>query len=137
MKYLIDTNICIYLIKRKPPEVIQKLKRLHMDTIGISAITVSELEYGIEKSAHTEQNRIALLEFLVPFTILDYDQEASSEYGRIRTALEKKGKPIGAMDLLIAAHAKSKGLILVTNNEKEFKRVEGLQVENWVKSNKK
>ena len=137
MKYLIDTNICIYLIKQKPPEVVKKLKHMHMDTIAISAITVSELEYGIEKSGHTEQNRIALLEFLVPFTILDYDQEASSEYGRIRTALEKKGKPIGAMDLLIAAHAKSKGLILVTNNEREFERVEGLKVENWVKANKK
>ena len=132
MKYLIDTNICIYLIKKKPPEVIKKLRKMKVDTVGISAITVSELEYGIEKSSYPDRNRIALLEFLVPFTILEYDQSASMEYGRIRVGLEKKGKMIGAMDLLIAAHAKSKGLILVTNNEKEFKRVKGLKVENWV-----
>ena len=92
MKYMIDTNICIYIIKKKPPEVLKKLKRIHVDTIGISAITVSELEYGVEKSAYPERNRIALLEFLIPFAILDYDQAASEEYGRIRAALDKKGR---------------------------------------------
>lgn len=133
MKYMIDTNICIYIIKKKPPQVLKKLRRMHVDTIGISAVTVSELEYGVEKSEYPKKNRIALLEFLVPFEILDYDQAASREYGRIRAALERKGRPVGAMDLLIAAHARSQGLILVTNNEKEFKHVEGLKVENWVK----
>lgn len=133
MKYLLDTNTCIYLIKRKPIQVIRKMMKMKIEDIGISTITLSELQYGIEKSRFPEQNQIALLEFLIPFGILDFDQKASSEYGRIRAVLEKKGKPIGPLDMLIAAAAISQKLVLVTNNVKEFKRIEGLMVENWVK----
>ncbi len=102
------------------------------EDIGISTITLSELQYGIEKSRFPEQNLIALLEFLIPFGILEFDQKASKEYGRIRTELERKGKPIEPMDLLIAAVARSQRLVLVTNNVKEFGRIEDLMIENWV-----
>jgi len=132
MKYLLDTNACIYLIKRKPAHVIRKMMKMKTDEIGISTITLSELQYGIEKSDFPEKNQMALLEFLIPFGILDFDQKAAGMYGRIRSTLEKKGKPIGSMDMLIAAVAKSVRLILVTNNVKEFMRIEGLMIENWV-----
>ena len=132
MKYLLDTNTCIYLIKRKPAQVIRKMMKMKTDEIGISTITLSELQYGIEKSNFPEKNQMALLEFLIPFGILDFDQKAAGMYGRIRSTLEKKGKPIGSMDMLIAAVAKSERLILVTNNVKEFMRIEGLMIENWV-----
>jgi tRNA(fMet)-specific endonuclease VapC len=133
MKYLLDTNICIYIIKKKPPAVLKKVKSKHPGQIAISTITLAELEYGIARSRYPDRNRIALLEFLLPFTILDFDQAASAQYGHIRSLLQSRGKPIGPMDLLLAAQAKSHGLVLVTNNEKEFKRVEGLQVENWTR----
>lgn len=133
MKYLLDTNICIYLIKKKPEKLIRKIKKFKIEELCISAITVSELEYGIQKSKYPERNKIALIEFLIPFQILEYDLSAAEEYGRIRKELEQRGKIIGPMDLLIAAHAKSKGLIIVTNNEKEFGRVDGLSVENWTR----
>ena len=106
--------------------------KMKTDEIGISTITLSELQYGIEKSKFPEKNQMALLEFLIPFGILDFDQKAAGVYGRIRSTLEKKGKPIGSMDMLIAAVAKSERLILVTNNVKEFMRIEGLMIENWV-----
>lgn len=133
MKYLLDTNICIYLIKKKPEKLIRKIKKFKIEELCISAITISELEYGIQKSKYPERNKIALIEFLIPFQILEYDLSAAEEYGRIRKELEQRGKIIGPMDLLIAAHAKSKGLIIVTNNEKEFGRVDGLSVENWTR----
>jgi tRNA(fMet)-specific endonuclease VapC len=132
MKYLLDTNTCIYLIKRKPAQVIRKMMKMKTEEIGVSTITLSELQYGIEKSNFPEKNQMALLEFLIPFGILDFDQKAAGMYGRIRSTLEKKGKPIGSMDMLIAAVAKSERLILVTNNVKEFMRIEGLMIENWV-----
>ena len=134
MKYLLDTNICIYLINKKPPEVINKLSKTDINDVGISSITLSELEYGIEKSSNPNNNRIALIEFLSVIEIYKYDDLAAKEYGVIRADLEKKGLIIGSLDILIAAHAKSMELILVTNNESEFKRVKGLLVENWVKS---
>ena len=98
----------------------------------MSTITIAELEYGVYRSQNTDQNRIALLEFLVPLAILDFDQSAAAVYGSIRASLESRGTPIGPMDLLIAAQAMSQGLILVTNNEREFGRVEGLGIENWI-----
>jgi len=131
MKYLMDTNICIYLIKKKPLKVLEKLNQIPLTEVGISAITLSELEYGVEKSSFPEQNRIALLEFLSIFNIYDYNETAALEYGIIRSHLERKGLLIGSLDLLIAAHAKSLNLILVTNNVKEFKRVPALKTENW------
>ncbi len=132
MRCMLDTNICIYLIKKKPPGVLKKLAEHKISEVGISAITVAELEYGVEKSAQTDKNRDALAEFLAPFEIMPFDERASLEYGRIRAHLERKGTLIGSMDMLIAAHAQSLGVTLVTNNAKEFKRMPHLQVENWV-----
>jgi tRNA(fMet)-specific endonuclease VapC len=137
MNYLLDTNICIYIINKKPSAVLSTvLKRVQSKRLGqiaISTITLAELEYGVVRSRYPDRNRTALLVFLVPLAILDFDQAAAAEYGRIRSLLESKKEPIGPMDLLLAAQAKSHDLVLVTNNEKEFRRVEGLRVENWAR----
>ena len=132
MNFLIDTNICIYIMNNRPQVVIQKFKSFDVGNIGISSITVSELQYGVCKSKHQKQNLQRLEEFLIPFEILPYDENASKYYGKIRTQLERQGNVIGPLDLLIAAHALSNNLILITNNEKEFKRIKSLKVENWV-----
>ena len=133
MNFLLDTNICIYIIKKKPLQAIEKLISHNVSELSISSITLSELEYGIEKSKSPEKNRIALNEFLAPFEILSFNNAAALHYGKIRAKLEKKGKVIGPLDLLIAAHCLSLDYILVTNNEKEFCRVPKLKVQNWVK----
>lgn len=133
IKYMIDTNICIYIMNKRPMALIRKFKQFAVGEIGASTITVSELEYGASKSGNPDLNRQRVQEFLLPFDILPYDEVAADSYGDIRFRLEQRGEPIGPLDLLIAAHALSRGLILVTNNEKEFRRVEGLVVENWVK----
>jgi len=134
MKYLFDTNICIFLINKKFKYLMDRVEKLGIEKIGISSITVAELEYGIAKSdsAHKEENRIALLEFLLPFKFIDFDQNDAYEYGRIRQDLQSKGKIIGNMDILIGSQAISRELILVTNNGKEFKRIENLKIENWI-----
>jgi tRNA(fMet)-specific endonuclease VapC len=132
MHCLLDTNICIYIIKKKPQGVLKKLAEHAVSDVGISSITVAELLYGVEKSALPDKNLEALDEFLSPFEILPFDDRAAEAYGRIRTVLERKGTPIGSLDMLIAAHALSLGVTLVTNNAKEFKRVPHLQVANWV-----
>lgn len=131
MEYLLDTNICIYIIKKKPAEVFEKFKNLTIGDVGISSITLAELQYGIEKSSNSEKNRDALEKFLTPIEIIDYGYEATVEYGKIRAELEKKGVPIGPLDMLIASHAKSLDVILVTNNVREFERIAGLRIENW------
>lgn len=133
MEFMLDTNICIYIIKRKPVKVIKRFQRAEISCIGISAITLSELLYGVSKSSQPQQNQIALAQFVAPLEILPYDDGAAQYYGEIRTYLEKKGTPIGALDMLIAAHALSAGCAIVTNNEKEFARIPGLKIENWVK----
>lgn len=133
MKFMLDTNICIYIIKRKPPNVIDRFKQTEISQIGISSITLSELIYGVSKSSNPEQNRMALTQFIAPLEILPYDDEASQYYGDLRVHLEKNGMPIGALDMLIAAHALSVGCTLVTNNEKEFIRIPNLKIDNWVK----
>lgn len=135
MKYLFDTNICIYLINKKFEYLIDRVEKYGIENIGISSITIAELEYGIAKSSspHKEENRVALLEFLLPFKFIDFNQNDAYEYGRIRQDLQLKGTIIGNMDILIGSQAASRELILVTNNEKEFKRIEGLEIENWVK----
>jgi tRNA(fMet)-specific endonuclease VapC len=133
MKYLIDTNICIYIMNKRPNDIIKKFKEVEPGEIGISAITVSELQYGAVKSQYRNKNEIRLQEFLTPFEILNYDQNAALTYGDIRSQLEKQGRPIGPLDLLIAAHAMSLDLTLITNNVKEFKRIKKLKVENWVR----
>ncbi|MBN1509207.1 MAG: type II toxin-antitoxin system VapC family toxin [Sedimentisphaerales bacterium] len=132
MNYLLDTNTCIYIINKKPSVVLKRVQSKRPEQIAISTITVAELEYGVARSGYPERNRIALLEFLFPFGILDFDQKAFMAYGQIRTSLEARGKPVGPMDMLLAAQAESHNLILVTNNEREFGRIEGLRVENWV-----
>ncbi len=131
MKVMLDTNICIYIIKRRPESVLQRFGFFPVGEIGISAITLAELEYGAAKSAQPKQNHGALEQFISPLHVAAFDRQATEVYGRIRAMLEKAGRPIGARDLLIAAHALSLGVRLVTNNEKEFKRVPGLRVENW------
>jgi len=131
--YLLDTNICIYIIKKKPVDVLKTVKTKSKKDIYISSITVAELEYGVAKSRFPEKNKIALIGFLSIFTILPFDDADAVEYGIMRAELEKKGKIIGPMDLLLAAQAKKKRLIIVTNNTREFERLEGLKIENWVK----
>ena len=133
MKYLIDTNICIYIINKRPTAVIKKFKQFELGEIGISTITVSELQDGVAKSTYRKKNEVRLEEFLAPLEILTYDQTAARVYGDIRFQLEKRGRPIGPLDLLIAAHAISQNLVLITNNDKDFKRIEKLKIENWTK----
>ena len=133
MKYMLDTNTCIYIIKQKPSEVIKKFKRTEISQIGISSITLSELLYGVSKSSKPEQNQIALTQFLAPLEILSYGDEAAQYYGDLRARLEKNGTTIGSLDMLIAAHALSLDCTLITNNEKEFIRIPNLKIDNWVK----
>jgi tRNA(fMet)-specific endonuclease VapC len=131
VKYLLDTNICIYIINEKLPALLRRMQRFTPGELGISAVTVAELEYGLHKSSRPDRNRIALASFLLPFEIVDFDQAAASEYGEIRAWQTRQGKAVGALDLLIAAQARSRGLVLVTNNEKEFALIQGLLIENW------
>ena len=133
MNYLIDTNICIYVMNHRPVEVIQTFKRHPPGTIGISSITLSELQYGVSKGRNSAKNQKRLDEFLMPLELLSFPGEAAKVYGDIRVTLEQKGQVIGTLDLLIAAHALYEGRILVTNNAGEFKRIPGLKWENWVK----
>ena len=131
MTYMLDTNICIYAIKNKPEQVLEKLKQNLSNGICISAITLAELQHGIEKSMNREKNSMALLQFLSILDILPFDDLAAVEYGKICAYLQKRGTPIGTMDMLIAAHAKTENLIIVTNNVREFERVPNLKIENW------
>jgi tRNA(fMet)-specific endonuclease VapC len=133
MKYLIDTNICIYIMNKRPIKVIQKFKQFDVGEICVSTITVSELQYGVVKSKNHRLNRQRVQEFLSPLEIIPYDESAANMYGDIRYQLEKRGEPIGPLDLMIAAHALSGNFVLVTNNEKEFKRIKQLKIENWAK----
>jgi tRNA(fMet)-specific endonuclease VapC len=129
--HLLDTNTCIYIINQRPPEAIERFRELALGAVGISSITVGELVYGISKG-RSSKNRMVLENFLLPLAVMPFDTEASWKYGEVRQKLEQKGTPIGPLDTLIAAHALSLGATLVTNNLKEFARVEGLELENWV-----
>lgn len=131
MKFMLDTNICIYLIKQQPQSVLERFASQPVGDIGLSVITLAELEYGVSKSGHPSRNREALELFASPLEVALFDRPATLAYGRLRTLLERKGRPIGSMDMLIAAHALSLGARLVTNIA-EFKRVPGLRIENWV-----
>ena len=130
--WLLDTNICIYLIKRKPEAVLRRLRGVDIAQVALSSITVAELQYGVAKSTHPEQNMLALAAFLAPLEVEAFDDAAAAVYGRIRADLERRGTPIGSMDLLIAAHALALGRTIVTNNTREFIRVVALKVEYWV-----
>ena len=134
MIYMLDTNVCIDVIRKRARSLVERIRTHAVDDIALSAITLSELQHGVAKSENPEQNRVALLEFLVPFTVLSYEDTAARAYGEIRAHLEKQGTPIGPMDMLIAAHARSHGLTLITNNEQQFRRVPGLTIENWIAS---
>jgi tRNA(fMet)-specific endonuclease VapC len=133
LKYLLDTNICIYTIKNKPQEVRELFIR-HSGQLCISSVTLMELIYGAEKSAVPEKNLAVVEGFVARVDVLDYNHEAAAHTGQLRAELAVVGKPIGPYDTMIAGHARSTGLILVTNNLHEFERVSGLRVENWVNS---
>jgi tRNA(fMet)-specific endonuclease VapC len=132
MKFMLDTNMCIHLIKHRPQRLLDRFDRTPVGDIGISSVTLAELEYGVAKSSRMERNREALRKFVTPLEIASFDRSAAAVYGKVRALLESKGKPIGSMDMLIAAHALSLGARVVTNNEAEFKRVSGLKVDNWL-----
>ena len=131
MRYMLDTNICIYIIKHKPEKVFKELQKHDPSEVCISSVTYAELIHGVEKSAAIEKNRLALALLLANIEIMNFDVNAANCYGKIRADLEKKGTPIGTMDMLISAHAKSENLIVVTHNTREFERIEGLQLEDW------
>ncbi len=132
MKYMLDTNICIYAIKHKPAQVFFKLQEYDPEDICISSVTYAELVHGVEKSQAVEKNRLALTMLLANIEVLPFDASAAESYGTIRAALEKQGTPIGPLDMMIAGHAKSLDYTVVTNNTKEVNRIEGLKIENWV-----
>ena len=131
MRYMLDTNICIYAIKHKPEKVFQKLQEVDPEDVCVSSVTYAELVHGVEKNAAVERNRLALFMLLANIEILNFDVEAADCYGKIRAGLEKKGTPIGSLDMMIAGHAMSMGYTVVTNNVKEFSRVPDLKIENW------
>ncbi|MDL2216333.1 type II toxin-antitoxin system VapC family toxin [Desulfovibrio sp. OttesenSCG-928-M14] len=134
MRILLDTNICIYMIKNRPPAVRKHFEQFVPGDIAISSITVAELQYRVKKSADTKKNALALEAFLLPLAIASFDTESALVYGKIRAELERQGKPIGSMDMLIAAQAIAQDLTLITHNLKEFDRVPGLRCETWVNS---
>ena len=132
MHYLLDTNICIYLIKKRPPEVLERFRQHSPQDVAISTITLFELGYGVEKSQYPQRSKDALAKFLLPLNLINLDRSSAIEAAIIRAQLEKKGRPIGPYDLLIAGMARSQDMTLVTNNIKEFERVVSLHLENWV-----
>jgi len=134
MRYMLDTNICIYYINKKSPHIMEKVHQHMLEGICISAITLAELEHGVAKSAYPEQNADKLAQFLSIFDVISFDGAAATAYGIIQTDLQRKGTPISPMDTLIAAHARAEGLTLVTNNIREFERVAGLPLENWAEN---
>ncbi|MCI9456091.1 MAG: type II toxin-antitoxin system VapC family toxin [Oscillospiraceae bacterium] len=131
MTYMLDTNICIYVMKNKPERVLERFRKELNAGICISSITLAELEYGMKHSSNPAKNEQSLLKFLLPLSVLPFDPAAASEYGEIRAYLQGQCTPIGPLDMLIAAHARAAKLILVTNNVREFERVPGLKAENW------
>jgi len=132
MYYLLDTNICIYLIKKRPLGVLERFREHLPQDVGISTITLFELQYGVEKSQYRQRSEDALAKFMLPLNLIDLDRSAAEEAAVIRAQLEKKGQSIGPYDLLIAGLARSRDLTLVTNHTREFERIVGLRIENWV-----
>lgn len=131
LKFMLDTNIAIYVIKRKPKELLTVFNQ-HAGRMSISSITLAELLHGVEKSQQPERNLNQVEDFVSRLEVLDYGTGAAAHYGDIRAGLERRGTPIGVNDLHIAAHARSAGLTLVTNNEREFERIQGLRIDNWL-----
>ena len=131
LRYMLDTNICIYVILNRPAGLRERFNELS-EQLCISTITLAELHFGVEKSARVTQNRNIVEEFVARLEIQPFSVDAAAHYGQIRAALERAGRPVGLHDMLIGAHARSEGLTLVTNNRREFDRIPGLAVENWV-----
>ena len=133
MKFMLDTNICIDILRRSNSPALKQIISHQVGDIGISVITLAELEHGVKKSANPAKNAARLIQALSAFEIADFDNHAAATYGLVRAQLESKGKPIGPLDTLIASHALSIDAVLVTDNMREFKRVKGLTVENWIR----
>jgi len=134
IRYLLDTNICIYIAKHNPPAVRARFEQLHANALAMSVITLGELQHGAEKSQARDKALLALQQLQNAIQVMPLAEDAGQHYGQIRSTLERAGQPIGNNDLWIAAHARAEGWVLVTNNEREFCRVDGLVVENWVAS---
>ena len=130
--YMLDTNMCIYIIKKRPISLLEKFNSIPKNNLCISVVTYAELEYGVERSSSKKMNQSIIKDFVSHLTVFSWDMDAARQYGKIRSNLEKKGTPIGNMDLLIAAHALSQKCTIVSNNLREFKRVKDLKYENWV-----
>jgi tRNA(fMet)-specific endonuclease VapC len=133
MKWMLDTDTCIALIKRQPPNLIKRLQAKAVGDVGISSITLAELRFGVSKSARRQQNEAALDQFLLPLDIAAFDELAADSYGDVRAELESNGTPIGPLDTLIAGHALSLNVVLVTHNMREFRRITGLRIDDWLK----
>lgn len=133
MLYMLDTNICIYLIKRRSDELLKRMRVFRTGEIAVSVVTVAELQCGVSKSENKERNQAALQAFLLPLEIANFSLEETVVYGNVRADLERRGQPIGPLDTMIAAHALSLNVPLVTNNTREFERIRGLRVEDWTK----
>lgn len=131
MRFMLDTTICVDLIRRHNQHVLRRVKRRRPEDLCVSSVTLSELEYGAAKSANPEKNRLALAGFMTPLSVMPYDDMVAPVYGRVRAELEREGTPIGPLDTMIAAHALALGLTVVTDNEREFSRVTDLKVQNW------
>jgi tRNA(fMet)-specific endonuclease VapC len=131
-RFLLDTNICIYWRQKRPPQVIERFRKLQPGEAVLSVVTYGELVYGVERSAQRVRAQEALSRMISLLPVLPLPEDAGVAYGEIRAALEAQGRMIGGNDLWIAAHAKASGLVLVTNNEREFRRVPGLKIQNWV-----
>jgi tRNA(fMet)-specific endonuclease VapC len=131
LQYMLDTNICIYVIKNYPPKLHERFNRL-AEQLCMSSITLAELVYGVEKSSRRLENLQALEQFSARLEVLAFPAKAAAHFGQIRADVERLGKPVGPLDMLIGAHARAEGLIVVTNNEREFHRLPGVRVENWV-----
>lgn len=130
--YMLDTNMCIYIIKKRPISLMEKFNSIPKNNICVSVVTYAELQYGVERSSSKRMNREIVDDFISHLTVLSWDMDAAYRYGKIRSALEEKGTPIGNMDLLISAHALSQKCTLVSNNLREFNRIKDLETENWV-----
>jgi tRNA(fMet)-specific endonuclease VapC len=132
MKLMLDTNICIAIIKQKPKDILRKFNAYQVGQVCISSVTLAELRYGVAKSQYHQKNQVALDEFILPLEVVGFDEAAADYYGRLRAGLERQGTPTGALDTMIAGHALSLNVALVTNNTREFSRVAGLQLLDWV-----
>jgi len=134
MRWMLDTNTCIAIIKRQPDSAIRKLRGKSIGQVGLSSVALGELTYGAEVSARPDQNLQALHEFLLPLDIASYDEACAFRYGQLRAQLKKKGRPLGALDILIAAHALTLEVTLVTHNTAEFSHAAGLRLEDWLET---